>query len=161
MSSDTSDGGAISFEEIAAKMGLQRRSILALLVGGDDASENRLNSREVRQAAGGSADTVRNHLRRLEEHWELIEVVDREQTRAGGAPAKVFGLTDRGRQYLGSPQAEADAEPDYSHLTDDTRDLEARVEQLESKVDGLESELQMMRESFDELKPIIIEELFD
>ena len=149
MEADTSGAESASFEEIAEKMGAPRRSILALLNEGDSEDSQSLNSQEIRRATGVSPGSIRHHLKRLEDEWGLVEEVGREETGAGGAPAKVFGLTDRGRRYLGS--APAEEEPAVGSLNEMTQ----RVDRMEARLNQLEDDVAELNEKLESVVPVI------
>ena len=163
MATDTSDGSAVRFEEIASDMGEHRRSILSLLDGGgDDESPTRMNSQEIRQATGVSPGSIRHHLRRLSDEWGLIEEVNREHTPGGGSPAKVYALTERGHQYVGSEPIGQTHRPlspeEIVKLQERVDALESEVEHLrgvESDLNELRGEVNQIQSAFGEVRPTI------
>ena len=153
MGTDTSDGSAVPFEDIAANIGSHRRSILSLLDGGEDGSETQLHSQEIRQATGISPGSIRHHLQRLEEDWELIEEVGREDTPGGGSPAKLYALTERGHRYVGSEPVSGATHRPLS--PEEIVELQHRVDALEGEVErlrGMESDFDELREDVNQIQ---------
>jgi DNA-binding PadR family transcriptional regulator len=94
-----------------------------------------------------TVNSVNYHLDILEE-WGLIEVVAHEQ-QGDRIPARVFSLTDRGREAVEDLLARTDARPIPSaveqhieSLRSDVKDAKAEAQAAQDRVEGLKEVVQ-------------------
>jgi DNA-binding PadR family transcriptional regulator len=90
-----------------------------------------------------TVNSVNYHLDILEE-WGLIEVVAHEQ-QGDRIPARVFSLTDRGREAVEDLLARTDARPIPSAV-------EQHIEDLRREIEDVRAEAQAAQERVDQLK---------
>ena len=95
-----------------------------------------------------TVNSVNYHLDILEE-WGLIEVVAHEQ-QGDRIPARVFSLTDRGREAVEDLLARTDARPIPSAV-------EQHIESLRSDVEDAKAEAQAAQDRVEELKEVVQE----
>ncbi|WP_227376284.1 hypothetical protein [Haladaptatus halobius] len=90
-----------------------------------------------------TVNSVNYHLGILEE-WGLIEVVAHEQ-QGDRIPARVFSLTDRGREAVEDLFEQTDARPIPSAV-------EQHIEDLRREIEDVRAEAQAAQERVDQLK---------
>ncbi|WP_227357327.1 hypothetical protein [Haladaptatus salinisoli] len=90
-----------------------------------------------------TVNSVNYHLDILEE-WGLIEVVAHEE-QGDRIPARVFSLTDRGREAVEDLLARTDARPIPSAV-------EQHIEDLRREIEDVRAEAQAAQERVDQLK---------
>jgi DNA-binding PadR family transcriptional regulator len=95
-----------------------------------------------------TVNSVNYHLDILED-WGLIEVVAHEQ-QGDRIPARVFSLTDRGREAVEDLLAQTDARPIPSAV-------EQHIESLRSDVEDAKAEAQAAQDRVEELKEVVQE----
>ncbi|MFH5802099.1 hypothetical protein [Haladaptatus sp. CMAA 1911] len=95
-----------------------------------------------------TVNSVNYHLDILEE-WGLITVVAHEQ-QGDRIPARVFSLTDRGREAVEDLLAQTDARPIPSAV-------EQHIESLRSDVEDAKAEAQAAQDRVEELKEVVQE----
>lgn len=90
-----------------------------------------------------TVNSVNYHLDILED-WSLIEVVAHEQ-QGDRIPARVFSLTDRGREAVEDLLARTDARPIPSAV-------EQHIEDLRREIEDVRAEAEASQERVDQLK---------
>lgn len=133
MSRESSTEASASFETIDEGMSDDRSRLLSEIAHADDGRP----TGKLREATGVPSGSMHYHLTHLED-WGLIEVIGTHDS-GRGSPAKVWALTDRGRDYLDRPGAPA--------ATSRAR-LEERLAELEHDVEAL-------KETYNELAGVV------
>jgi len=95
-----------------------------------------------------TVNSVNYHLDILTE-WGLVEVVAHEQ-QGDRIPARVFSLTDRGREAVEDLLARTDARPIPSAV-------EQHIESLRSDIEDAKAEAQAAQDRVEELKEVVQE----
>src|SRR5699024_7287459 len=117
--SSSTDGG--SFESIGEKMSRDRGALLAVIARSDGGIE----SGELRREVGVPSGSMHYHMEALR-CWDLVEVVG-EGEGDGIIVTKVYGITERGVEFLDRPTARTIPSAEV------VDDLHQRVEELEAE----------------------------
>ncbi|WP_330633796.1 transcriptional regulator [Halocatena halophila] len=139
------------FDEMDEHLDRRRKDILAVLRAVDNSDESRtINTSDLRRTAGVPAGSMTNHMQKLE-RWKLIECVGRAYV-GGGSKAKVWQLTDRGREFCASHLDELRTFPapeEVTALQNRLVELEGEVSEVDeemSRLDSLENEVDQLRD---------------
>jgi DNA-binding PadR family transcriptional regulator len=91
-----------------------------------------------------TVNSVNYHLDILEE-WDLIEVVAHEQ-QGDRIPARVFSLTDRGREAVEDLLAQTDARPIPSAVEQHIEDLRREIEDVRAEAEAAQERVDQLKE---------------
>lgn len=142
-STQTTEGnGGVTptFEEMAERLGDQRRDILGVLKQSDG---SRLNTSDLRMGADVPSGSMTHHMETLQ-RWGLVEEVDRVHV-GRGSRAIVWGLTQDGEEFIedggldaGRRVARAD---DLDEVREELTALSQRVDEVEADTKTIRSQV--------------------
>lgn len=134
--SEANGGIDLTVEEMAERLGDQRRDLLSVLNRSDDSS---LNTSDLRMAADVPSGSMTHHMKTLQ-RWELVEEVDRIHV-GGGSRAIVWGLTQAGEEFIADGGLESGRRvarvDDIDALQEDIADLNQRMNEVEADNDQI------------------------
>lgn len=129
-----------TFEEMAERLGAQRRDLLGVLKKSD---ESRLNTSDLRMGADVPSGSMTHHMETLQ-RWGLVEEVDRVHV-GRGSRAIVWGLTQDGEEFIdegglnaGRRVARVD---DIDELREDLTALSQRMDEVEADTNTVRSQV--------------------